>query len=79
MLYVSGTCQGLVYFSKVGHMHIWFDHVPIAKIHILPTAMMREMYCRFCSQERINHGGCAKLHFQTPLGPNTVRVAIAGK
>ena len=33
---------------KVGHMHIWFDHMPIIKIHISPAATMRGMFCKFC-------------------------------
>ena len=36
--------------SKVGCMHIWFDHMPIKKIHISPAAMMRGMFCKFCLQ-----------------------------
>ena len=40
--------------NKVGRMHIRFDHVPIAKMHRLPAAMMRRMFCKFCSQGPLN-------------------------
>ena len=35
--------------SKIGHMHIQFDHVPIAKIHLLTVATMRRTYLQFLS------------------------------
>ena len=40
--------------SKAGRIHIWFDHVLIAKEHILPAATMRGMFCKFCLQEPLD-------------------------
>ena len=46
----------LVWFTVQKHQrlhkggHIWFNHVPMVKLHILPAATMRGMFCKFCWQ-----------------------------